>query len=115
MFVTGALSTLLPYALFFGMLLLFAMQSFGKQHPDTTNSPPAKVRFQLMDNSIKDQADTFNYYDFLEKNSFETVPEKTPRIKPPNEPAVSIVSIRKQLPIQYRSACMPLRAPPFLA
>lgn len=115
MFVTGALSTLLPYALFFGMLLLFAVQSHTKQAPDTNQNLSAKVQFQITENCEKDQTDSFQYYDSLKQNSVKLVSERKPRLKPPERSLVSITPTHKQLPILYVCACMPMRAPPFVA
>lgn len=116
MFVTSAISSLLPYMLFFGMLMLFALKSYT--HPpqlsENSSEYSSSGKIVHLENNQQDQSQTrADYLDFVSKK-FQEAKRLCLFIAPLRDCSPNYSCYSNIKPTLYLNVTIALRAPPAL-
>jgi hypothetical protein len=114
MFVTGALSTLLPYALFFGMLLVFTVQTYAKPKQQENCLDQAKI-LQIEQNTSSTISEAIHFYDTINDIEWDII--QPPAIYPelPVNTHKRFIIWQDHFIAFHIIGCRTLRAPPVFA
>lgn len=115
MFITGAISTLIPYILFFGMLGLFMFQTYTKTLDETKTGKDEAHRQEVNHLTLEQSDDQIDYFDAKEISGEQLSENQKPLYPPPMNGQIYFDLPNDNIPLAFYTQSIGLRAPPVFA